>query len=142
MSRVPQTAESPVPRPDAHTAPFWLALGRGELLVRECGVCRQRSHPVAELCRACESPQLGWTAVGDQGRIFSWVVEVREVIPGLTPPYTIVQVAPDGCSEGDVRIVGTLLEDDPARLSIGARVRLEPSPATGPRVPLAYFRLS
>lgn len=142
MTGLPQTEVSPVPRPDDATAPYWEALSRGELLLRSCLVCGALSHPIVDLCRVCESPRLGWEPAGSGGRLFSWVVESRSVIEGMDPPYIVAQVTPDGCDDGEVRLIGTLLVDDPSVLEIGARVSLDPSATRGLPVPLAVFSLA
>jgi uncharacterized OB-fold protein len=111
------------------------------MLLRSCLVCGRLSHPIADHCRICESPRLEWKSVGSGGRLFSWVVEGRPVIVGMEPPYVIAQVTPDGCEEGEVRLVGTLL-GDPSNIEIGAPVRVVPSAAPDLSVPLAFFSLA
>lgn len=130
-SQVPQGDASPVPQPDEATAPFWAALADGRLLLRRCGVCGSLDHPGATLCRDCDSPQLGWTEVPRTGHLFSWAVEVRPVIGGMTPPYVIAQLTPAGVEEGGVRLVGTLLTDAPADLSLGMALTVRSVPLPG-----------
>lgn len=141
MNRVPQTESSPIPLPDGETAPYWEALRHGELWLRRCLVCASLSHPIVTCCRVCDSPRLQWESVGSGGRLYSWVIEERPVIEGMKPPYVIAQVTPDGCAEGDVRLIGTLLADDPSTVEIGARVRLDSSAVLGLPVPLAIFSI-
>ena len=141
MTQLPQTGSAPVPGPDDATAPYWEALSRGELLMRACLVCGALSHPIADICRVCDSPRLGWKPVGSGGRLFSWVVERRPVIEGMDAPYIVAQVTPDGCEDGDVRLIGTLLVDDSSSIEIGARVKLDREAGGGLPVPLALFRL-
>jgi len=139
--RSPQLAGSPLPAFDEHSAPYWRALGRGELVLPQCEVCGALNHPIARICRLCESGQLGWTRVEPRGRLFSWAVEHRSVIPGFEPPYVIAQVTPAGCSEGEVRVSCTLLVDDPTTLAIDMPVVLVTAQAPGAETVLAHFAL-
>jgi uncharacterized protein len=142
MSHVPQTELAPIPCPDERTAPYWQGLERGELLLQRCSVCGNLSHPIADRCRVCDSPRLEWSQVEGTGALFSWAVEGRTVIDGMEPPYVIAQVTPAGCDEGDVRLIGTLLVEDPSVLELGAPVRLVPSAPPGSSVQLAFFVLA
>ena len=138
---LPQTGTSPLPRPDERSAPYWDALRRGELVLPRCAVCEALNHPWPDRCRVCGSPQLDWVPAGSGGHLFSWAVEERTVIPGLRPPYVIAQVTPDGCAEGEVRLIGTLLVADPSELAIGRPVRLVPTPVPGADVVVACYVL-
>jgi uncharacterized OB-fold protein len=137
--RPPQTETSPLPGVDARTEAYWAALARGELLLQACEVCGARSHPAAVECRVCTSARLAWSSVEPSGTLFSWAVEQRAVISGMQPPYVIAQVTPGGCLPGEVRLVGTLLVDDPATLEIGMPVRLVSARAPGSTIALGHF---
>ena len=139
MSRGPQTSSSPIPDPDERSAPYWEALGRGELVLQRCSVCDALNHPATATCRVCDSGQLGWTPVLPSGRLFSWTVEGRAIIPGFTPPYVIAQVTPDDCEDGTVRLICTLLVDDPSVLCLDMPVRLLTAAAPGSTVTLAHY---
>jgi uncharacterized protein len=136
---MPQTDSSPLPRPDAHTAPYWEGIARGELLLQRCRVCGVSSHPAADRCRACDSSLLEWVAVEPRGQLFSWAVEQRAIIPGIGAPCVIAQVTPYGCEEGGVRLSCTLLTADPSTLELGMPVRLVAVAPPGTDVPLAFF---
>jgi uncharacterized OB-fold protein len=142
MSHSPQTERSPLPQPDARSAPYWRSLADSQLLLLECDVCRARNHPNATTCRLCVSGRLDWKPVPPSGRLFSWAIELRAVIPGMQPPYVIAQVTPDGCDDGGVRLAGTLLVEDPSVLQIDLPVRLVFTPAPGSDVTLLRFVLA
>jgi uncharacterized OB-fold protein len=135
----PQTEAAPLPGVDERSEPYWAALARSELMLRQCAVCTALDHPAAESCRVCSSPRLDWTRVEPTGRLFSWAIEHRAVIPGFEPPYVIAQVTPDACAPGEVRLVGTLLVDDPDRLEIDMPVRLVTAPVPGTNTVLGHF---
>lgn len=138
MNRLPQTDRSPLPTVDERSAPHWEGLARGVVTLPRCRVCRVLNHPVAELCRECDSPQLEWEEVGDRVRLFSWAVEVREVIQGMAAPYVVVQVVPEECGPDGVRLIGTLLAD-PEGLVLGDELVLRPAVAPGSDVHLATY---
>jgi uncharacterized OB-fold protein len=138
-TRSPQVIGSPLPAADEHSAPYWQALERGELTLPKCEVCGALNHPIDRICRVCESGQLSWSRVEPRGRLYSWAIEHRPVIPGFDPPYVIAQVTPAGCAEGEVRVSCTLLVDDPAALAIGMPVVLATATAPGAKTMLAHF---
>ena len=139
MTEAPQTESSPIPQPDERSVRYWDALSRGELLLQRCAVCEALNHPATSSCRVCDSTALGWAEVAPHGRLFSWAIEGRGVIPGMQPPYVIAQVTPDECADGTVRLACTLLTDDPSCLEIDMPVRLVARPAPGSTVALAHF---
>lgn len=135
----PQSDRSPVPSPDGTTAPFWQALSEDRLVLRACEVCGSLDHPGSVACRRCESPQLGWREVAPTGTLFSWAVEARAVIEGMVPPYVVAQLTPAGCDEGGVRLVGTLLTDDPDALRLGMALRVRSSALPGSDLSVLVF---
>jgi uncharacterized OB-fold protein len=139
VTRVPQAEGSPIPQPDEDSAPFWEGLAQGRLMLRQCQVCTALTHPAETSCHVCESPLLRWAEVPARGRLFSWAVERRSVIPGLTPPYIIAQLTPEGCDEGSVRLVGNLLTDAPESLVLGMPLMVRSGALPGSDVALVYF---
>ena len=136
---LPQTSASPIPGHDERTAPYWNALLQNTLLLRRCRVCSTVDHPIAVLCRTCDSPDLEWFESCTCGTLFSWTVESRSVVAGMAVPYVIAQVTPDGVEEGGVRMVGTLLTDRPTLLRIGQPVRIRGAAVPGsPRAILVF----
>jgi uncharacterized OB-fold protein len=130
MTALPFSAHSPLPDVDESTAPHWDGLDRGRLVLRRCGVCGSLNHPVAQLCRVCESPDLSWHEVSTRVTLFSWAIEGRAIIPGLTPPFVIGQVTPEECGEGEVRLIG-LLDVAHSDLEIGLPLTLRPAQVPG-----------
>jgi len=45
----------PGPQPDPTTEGYWLAAGRGKLVVQACAACGVHRHPPTEVCYACGS---------------------------------------------------------------------------------------
>lgn len=134
----PQTDRSPLPLPDAGSAPHWDGLARGALVLRRCDLCEALNHPIAVGCRLCGSDQLSWTDVDPAVRLFSWTVEGRAVIEGMSPPYVVVQVTPAECEDGAVRLIGNYL-GDPDRLEIGMGLVLEPLVIPSSDVTIAMY---
>ena len=50
----------PGPQPDPTTEGYWLAAGRGELVVQVCAACGVHRHPPTEVCYACGSLEWAW----------------------------------------------------------------------------------
>jgi uncharacterized OB-fold protein len=62
----------PMPGWTPRTEPYWLAAGRGELVVRGCVDCGAQHWPPSEACFNCQSQNLQWAPVAGTGRVFSY----------------------------------------------------------------------
>jgi hypothetical protein len=82
----------PIPVPDAVTRPFWEALRQGELRLPLCPSCRIVLYPPPPACPKCLGAELEWRALSGRGRLTSWTDISLDVLPGVTPPFTIAAV--------------------------------------------------
>lgn len=111
-----------VPLPSAESAPFWEAAARGELIYQRCSHCGAIQTYPRHRCGICHATELDWRTSGRRGRIQSFTIVHRapsEAFKGMTP-YVLALVDLD---EG-FRLMLNLPDDDPARVAIGARVRI------------------
>jgi uncharacterized OB-fold protein len=72
------------------------------------------------MCPSCGAEKQDWVVASGGGRIFSFVVHHHPNVPGHTPPFVVALVEVD---EG-VRMLGELVDTDPAGVTIGQRVEL------------------
>ncbi len=100
---------------------FYARLGRGRLSTTRCARCRRTAWPPRGLCAECGSDEHTWADLPDEGTIHAFTVQETGLPAGLTGPrvFAIVKV-------GEHRIFSILLDADPARVTIGQRVRLTP----------------
>lgn len=123
----PGTA-SPAPAPQprirpmitADTAFFWAGTAVGELRIQRCTGCRALRHPPGPACPTCGADKPDHVVVAGRGEVFSYVVHHHPAIPGRRLPVVVALVAlPEG-----VRVLGELLDVDPARVRVGMPVRI------------------
>jgi uncharacterized OB-fold protein/acyl dehydratase len=108
------------PSISADTAFFWEGTTAGELRIQHCPDCDRLRHPPGPMCPSCGAEKQDWVVASGGGRIFSFVVHHHPNVPGHTPPFVVALVEVD---EG-VRMLGELLDTDPAAVTIGQRVEL------------------
>lgn len=117
---------------DLDSAPFWQGAARGELLVQACADCNQRRMPPRPMCFRCRSLRSRWERLSGEGKIWSFVICHPPLLPAYEAlaPYNVIVVE---CEEDPtIRLLGGLVKDpssalgneDPARLAIGAPVRV------------------
>jgi uncharacterized OB-fold protein len=111
-----------VPTRDGLDAPYWAGTRAHELRVQRCNSCGTYQWGPEWICHGCRSRDVGWVAVEPRGRIYSWERSWHPVHPALTGavPYVTVLVEIPGA--GNVRMVGNLVGDPRAAVSIGAEV--------------------
>jgi len=103
-------------------APYWAALGEGQLRIQRCVRCLRWCWPADWRCPGCGSYDLGWPEVEPVGTVYSWV---RSHLPFVAAyadlvPYVDVLVELPGA--GGARLLGLLTGPEDA-LAIGAPVR-------------------
>jgi uncharacterized protein len=109
-----------LPRLDQFNA-TWFTSGR--LTVQTCSDCGTRQHPPEELCHRCGSmTTLGHTELDPTGVVHSYTVAHYPVNRALanSVPYAVVLVALS--EDPAIRIVGNVLDVDPADIHIGMPV--------------------
>ncbi|WP_338184027.1 bifunctional MaoC family dehydratase N-terminal/OB-fold nucleic acid binding domain-containing protein [Jatrophihabitans sp.] len=99
---------------------FWDGTQAGELRIQRCPACGTLRHPPGPMCPSCghESPE--YVVASGRGEIFSYVVHHHPAVPGKKLPIVIALVE----LEEGVRMLGELLDCDPAEVSIGSPVTL------------------
>lgn len=96
----------------------------GVLMLQQCDTCGILQHPPEDVCRKCQSFNLGHFQSAGTGRIASVAVNHHPVHPGMKDvvPYAIVLVSVDDAP--DVLVVGNAVGVPPDDVKIGDAVRV------------------
>jgi uncharacterized OB-fold protein len=118
----------PVPVPDPVSEPFWRALHGGRFLLQRCGTCERRQFYPRAACSHCGAMDLEWAPATGRGEVYSYTVIHRSGVPGWSDevPYVVAIVELDEGPRMQSNIVGC----EPSEVTVGARVRLSPTPVT------------
>ncbi|MFE3327810.1 Zn-ribbon domain-containing OB-fold protein [Streptomyces sp. NPDC059176] len=137
------------PVPDEDGAPFWEYAARGELRVQSCASCGALRFPPRPCCPHCRSFDSEWHRMSGRGRIWSYVLPHPPLLPwyAAQAPYNAVVV--ELVDAPHIRLVGnvvaapgaTLNSVDPARLRIGAPVRVAFGPSADGGTPVPCWLL-
>ena len=102
-------------------AEFYVRLGAGRLTTTACGGCGRVAWPPRAFCAECGADQFRWTELPREGVVHAFTVQETGVPAGFESPrvFAIVTV-------GGHRIFTVITGGDPARVTIGQRVRLAP----------------
>jgi len=112
----------PLPAPDADTAAFWAGMREGRLLLQHCLACGHVQYYQQGICRVCGSDRLEHRAASGRGVVYSYSVVHRAPGPAFKAdtPYAVLLVE---LGEGP-RMVSSLVDSDPAAVTIGMAVEL------------------
>jgi hypothetical protein len=102
------------------TAFFWEGTAVGELRIQHCPTCGTLRHPPGPMCPTCGADKPDYIVAGGRGTVFSYVVHHHPQVPGKTLPFVVALVELD---EG-VRMLGELIDVDPARVAVGMPVEI------------------
>lgn len=118
-------APTPLPAPDADSAPFWEACRAGELRMQRCSGCGALRFPPRRMCPRCRSCESEWSRVSGRGTIASRIVVHPPVLPAFRErvPFAVVLVELD--EDPRLRLVGNVLEAGPEDVRIGLAVQVE-----------------
>jgi uncharacterized OB-fold protein len=120
MSEPTPNIPRPTPAPSPTTAPYWEALGRGELLLQRCATCTAWVHYPRRRCPVCMSNQLGWEPVEPVGTIHTFTVARRATaVPFASDVPQIIAIVE---LANGVKMTTTLTDVQPDRLRIGQPV--------------------
>jgi uncharacterized OB-fold protein len=104
--------------------------GRPRLVGSTCAACGTTTFPAQRSCPRCTGTDLREVPLAETGRLWTWTVQAFEPKPpyaadGPFTPYGVgyVELATEDGS-GAVLVESRLTEADPARLEIGAPMRL------------------
>ncbi|MFD9614512.1 Zn-ribbon domain-containing OB-fold protein [Streptomyces sp. NPDC004288] len=128
---------------DEDGAPFWEFTARGELRIQACAACGELRFPPRPCCPRCRSFDSEWRLMSGRGRIWSYVLPHPPLLPDYAAqaPYNAVLV--ELADAPRIRLAGNVVADadaplnsvDPARLRIGAPVRVAFTEIDGVSVP-------
>ncbi|WP_369144805.1 Zn-ribbon domain-containing OB-fold protein [Streptomyces sp. R44] len=128
---------------DEDGAPFWEYAARGELRVQACADCGELRFPPRPCCPHCRSFDSEWRLMSGRGRIWSYVLPHPPLLPDYAAqaPYNAVLV--ELADAPRIRLAGNVVAApdaplnsvDPARLRIGAPVRVAFTEIDGLAVP-------
>ncbi|MER8046117.1 OB-fold domain-containing protein [Streptomyces sp. NPDC094032] len=133
------------PVTDEDGAPFWEYAARGELRVQACAApdCGELRFPPRPCCPHCQSFDSEWRLMSGRGRIWSYVLPHPPLLPDYAEmaPYNAVLV--ELAEAPRIRLVGNVVAApdaplnsvDPARLRIGAAVKVAFTEVEGVTVP-------
>jgi uncharacterized OB-fold protein len=102
------------------TAFFWEGTAAGELRVQHCPSCGALRHPPGPMCPSCGAEKPDYIIASGRGEIFSFVVHHHPPVPGRALTFVVALVE---LIEG-VRMLGELIEVDPAAVTIGMPVQI------------------
>lgn len=116
------TLELPEPRPMDFSQPFWDGAKQKKLLLQYDPEAQRYQFFARPISVYTGKRNLEWREVAGTGSVFSFAVVHRPSIPAFAPlvPYVIASVQLD---EG-VRILGRLIDVDPAAVRVGMPVRV------------------
>jgi uncharacterized OB-fold protein len=102
-------------------AEFYRRLAEGRLCTTRCSGCGRTSWPPRGFCPECAGDTFEWVDLPAEGTVHAFTVQDTGLPAGFTGPrvFAIVRV-------GRQRILSILVDADPARVSVGQRVRLRP----------------
>jgi uncharacterized OB-fold protein len=112
------------PETDRWTAPYWEGLVARRLTVPRCAACGTFRMPPTPVCPACRSSALDWPEAGPEGRLYTWTLVTRAILPGMEGAVPYAPAVVELPSAGSVRLVTCLIDADPAALRLGQPLRL------------------
>ncbi|WP_181784229.1 Zn-ribbon domain-containing OB-fold protein [Pseudonocardia pini] len=134
------TLSTALPGADVHittnpyTEPFWEAARQDRLVAPKCGDCGTFRLPPTPFCPNCQSKDVDWTELSGAAEVFSF--SVVHGYPGI-PDITLVAAVLDLPDAPGARLIGNIVDVDPATVAIGDRVQVFFSPiADGWKLPL------
>lgn len=118
MSEAPQR---PLPQPSPVSRPFWEGLHRGELRLQKCRDCNRYVFYPRPHCPHCMSTALEWVSVSGRGRVYSFTIVRRAMIPAYQGdvPYVFAIVE---LEEGP-RLTTNIVNCDPETVRVDMPVK-------------------
>lgn len=107
---------------DPNFAPFWEGTRNRKLTIQKCGDCGKHRWPPRLSCRACRSMKVEWAEVEPRGTLYTYTTVGRPTAKGFAnTPYVVGFVSLDGLPH--VRIVGNVVDIEPAKVAIGMALK-------------------
>jgi uncharacterized protein len=100
---------------------FYDYLAAGRLVTTRCRGCGRVAWPPRGFCPECTADAFDWAELPTEGTVHAFTVQEAGVPAGWVPPvvFAVVKV-------GDLRVFAPIVGCAPARIAVGARVRLSP----------------
>lgn len=123
MQRIDLLQPSISPSPDA--ARFWDAAAQHRLEIPRCNACGRHFFYPRALCPLCGSRDVGWVESAGTGVLYSFCIQHRSSVPGLTEATPFVTALVD-LDEG-VRLMSFLVgvPPEPDQITCGMPVRVD-----------------
>jgi uncharacterized protein len=107
---------------DPNFAPFWESTRNRKLTIQKCGDCGKHRWPPRHFCRACGSMKVEWVEVEPHGTLYTYTTVGRSTAKGFAnTPYVVGFVSLDALPQ--VRIIGNVVDIEPAKVAIGMALR-------------------
>ena len=109
--------DAPLPEVDADNAPFWEGTAKEELRMQVCANCGRRRFPPRPMCPWCRSLDSRWERMSGRGRVWSFVVPHRPLLPAFEPlaPYNVAVVSLE--EDDNLRLVGNVVAGPDAEIN-------------------------
>ena len=134
------TAEPVLPIVGDLARPFWEGGLEGELRLQRCADCGHVRYPISTICPRCLSPELSWEPMSGRGTVLTYAIFDRAYHPSREGrlPYVVAIVQ---LEEGP-RMIGDLVDADPARVGIDAPLEVAFDPAPDGTFAIPRWRLA
>lgn len=132
VSITPDVGDLVIPA-DAWTQPFWDAAAQERLIMPHCTACGTYRWPPGPFCPECSAQAVTWTEAGP-ARVYSYTVSPRHGPDGTT--QFAVPALIEFPEAGGMRLIAAIVETPISRITVGAPVRAEFSPAANGKVPV------
>ncbi|HZC70810.1 MAG TPA: bifunctional MaoC family dehydratase N-terminal/OB-fold nucleic acid binding domain-containing protein [Jatrophihabitans sp.] len=119
-SAEPDRSQTLRPVVSLDTAFFWAGTADGELRIQHCPACGRLRHPPGPMCPSCGAEKQDCIVATGRGTVFSYVVHHHPKVPGKQLPFVVALVE----LEEGVRMLGELIDVDPAAVTIGMLVEV------------------
>lgn len=113
--------DRPLPEPSAISRPFWEGLKARELRLQRCEDCGEFVFYPRAACPNCMSERLEWQAVSGRGKVYTFTIVRRAMIPAFQAevPYVFAIVELD---EGP-RLATNVIGCDPEAVRVDMPVK-------------------
>ena len=107
------------------TEPFWRAAAEHRLVLPQCTSCGTFRFPPSPFCFRCRAQEVDWSEHDGAGEIYSFTVIRHAVIPPVAGALPLIAAVVELPGTGGCRLVGNVVDCDPADLHIGTPVILD-----------------
>ena len=113
----------PLPQPSWDNYKFWEYCKAHELRLQKCSGCGELRYYPRPACPECHSMKFEWTKVSGKGTVYSYTIAHHPVLPFFADkvplPVGVIKL-----DEGEVYMVGRLMDVDPDDVKIGMPVQV------------------